>query len=668
MNDLAGKIKRRLLLWRNRLRYEVAGGMSRAQVATRFVPGMMWRDDRDLLSRIVEAMPETPVRTAGAGTTDRVRLLGRDVPFPDDWHVDPFFDVRWPRRYAGAISDLHAGSDVTLLWEMNRMLFMPDIAAAYRSTGDETHARRCFELMASWADQNRYMVGKHWRSPMEAGIRLVVWTQTLSMLRDAPLPDARECGVIIRSILRQAEFLSHHFSHRHPPNNHLIGEAATLFTFAIYWPQLRQAVAWRERAEAVLEEEAARQVLADGIQYEIALSYHLFVLDFFLLYCHAKALAGEEPARGVQDAVTAMINAVLRVVAPTGRIPRVGDDSVDDFLVLRPLAAIEDQRFDDAIGFAGFVRDEYRGLFNRTSWGERLLALTAPVASDARFGEAGIAVLRSADRHLVVTAGPQHERVFPHGHMHSDAGSFELIHGSTPFVIDKGTYLYTYDAALRDHFRSSVAHNTVVIDGVEPMKTEETFSWQSIETGRLGPLVDGDGARYTTVSRALRDREGLSITHTRVFAVAGSVVAVFDFLQPEIARSSASAAWRFHVPFRIDRLTVDDGGIVVEDNQGVAHALSILMANAATEVVGGGDVAGAMFSRWYGELSEGSLVRVDRTVDEGVAAAFVFHEPAVRVDVIRRDAAEIHLRVVDRDGPQALTCWLDPPRASRRPL
>jgi hypothetical protein len=66
-----------------------------------------------------------------------------------------------------------------------------------------------------------------------------------------------------------------------------------------------------------------------------------------------------------------------------------------------------------------------------------------------------------------------------YGHGHADGLSFILHYRGKPFVVDPGTFLYNGPPFWRRYFRSSTAHNTIRIDGKDPVEPLETFRWSS---------------------------------------------------------------------------------------------------------------------------------------------------------------------------------------------
>jgi hypothetical protein len=65
------------------------------------------------------------------------------------------------------------------------------------------------------------------------------------------------------------------------------------------------------------------------------------------------------------------------------------------------------------------------------------------------------------------------------GHAHADALSITLTLGRRPFLIDPGTAAYSVDVALRDRFRGTAFHNTVLVAGRAQSEPGGPFHWQS---------------------------------------------------------------------------------------------------------------------------------------------------------------------------------------------
>jgi hypothetical protein len=86
--------------------------------------------------------------------------------------------------------------------------------------------------------------------------------------------------------------------------------------------------------------------------------------------------------------------------------------------------------------------------------------------------------------HLILDAGPIGCPASA-GHGHADLLSLQCSAFGEPFIVDPGTYCYTADPGWRDHFRSTGAHSTVTIDGVEQAAPAGPFAWQSRPRARL---------------------------------------------------------------------------------------------------------------------------------------------------------------------------------------
>jgi len=464
----------------------------------------------------------------------QVVISGKEQTLPADvdWHRDPDFGVTWPKRYVRSLSDRREGTDVDVLWRLNKMQFLMEMSAAYRATKDERLRELGYKWLTSWCEQNPYMIGMNWRSPMEMGIRLLVWSV---WLQEVTPPDAfteEKLELIFESMVRQAEYLSGHLSAHRLSNNHLINEAATLYAFSTMWPELRAAARWKDECEATLVREIDRQVLADGFDFENAMNYHLFVMDSCLVFLLSRIAENREPPSAFMDAVKTLANTALSMISPSGRWPRVGDDSMSEFFVLQDLQALEGANFQGSVRFGDLLKPGVGETLRSAPWASSLLGLESPVSGAWRGAESGLTVFRMPHAHLTYCSGPEHDLEFPSGHVHSDAGSFELEVAGRPVIVDSGTYLYGYDAKIRSHFRGARAHNSLLIDGVDPMTPTETFRWQDVPRSETIFWCE-DPLPVVASARECNDAGGNPFTHRRVVVwVAETMWIIVDAVTP----------------------------------------------------------------------------------------------------------------------------------------
>ena len=88
------------------------------------------------------------------------------------------------------------------------------------------------------------------------------------------------------------------------------------------------------------------------------------------------------------------------------------------------------------------------------------------------FPKGGFYVMRDGDLYMIIDCVPTDPKS-PSGHKHNSRLSFELFAGDKSFIIDPGTYVYTADKEMRNLFRSTKYHNTVVVDGEEQNRFDE---------------------------------------------------------------------------------------------------------------------------------------------------------------------------------------------------
>ena len=73
----------------------------------------------------------------------------------------------------------------------------------------------------------------------------------------------------------------------------------------------------------------------------------------------------------------------------------------------------------------------------------------------------------------------------PAAHGHADALSVVCSAQGTNWLVDPGTFVYTASKEWRDYFRSTQAHNTLIIDGQGQAQPGGPFKWLNLCPARL---------------------------------------------------------------------------------------------------------------------------------------------------------------------------------------
>lgn len=407
-----------------------------------------------------------------------------------------------PTGFAPAIDyrDFSVAGDCKWVWELNRHHHLVVLGRAYAASGDRRYAAVVASHLQSWLDQCPFGSGMNWRSPLELAIRLINWVWAIELIRPAEVIDETLGRRISESAYRHLWEISRKYSRYSSANNHLIGEAAGVFIGATYFSWLRNAAAWRLAARRILIDEIVNQTHADGGNREQATGYQLFVMQFFTLAGVVGRRTGRDFPASYWDRLERMYE-FIGAMLEGGPMPLWGD--CDDGYVLDLGEDRHDPREWLAVGATVFNRADLAdaaGGFTSTTlalFGEpaavkvsRMAESHATRAQSRAFSKTGVYLLQGSSD----AAGPTLSVTFDAAelgfgsiaaHGHADALSFTLRINGAEFVVDPGTFDYFTYPNWRNHFRSTAAHNTIEIDGLNQSELLGSFLWGRRATTRL---------------------------------------------------------------------------------------------------------------------------------------------------------------------------------------
>ncbi len=459
-----------------------------------------------------------------------------------DWHRDAVTGRPWERRFwrdYNLESD-PAGRDAKIVLELNRHQHLPRLAKAYALTGDERYAAESVAQLESWIEQNPPGLGINWHSSLEIGIRAISWMWTFFLLLPSRSFDEDVAQRAGESLFAQLEHVHCYTSVFSSPNTHLIGEAAALFLAGLVFRDRKRSAEWLKQGATLLHQEAGKQILEDGVYGELSTYYHSYTLDFFL---QALVLAEQNqyalPAR-IPQQVCAMLQVLMHLTHPGGTVPLLGDDDGGCALGLAK-RSYRGSRDALSLGATLFRREDFKhqaGEFSEESlwllgidgW-ESYQRLKSRAAEETTcycpFG--GYVSQRSGwgpqDAHIIFDCGGL--GMLTGGHSHADALSVVLFADGRELLADPGTFIYNGAPEWRTYFRSTRAHNTVVVDNRDQVEMGGTFRWKqklsthaerhSAEHERNGPCrvdyfeADHDGYKHLRGGGVIHRRRVISI-------------------------------------------------------------------------------------------------------------------------------------------------------------
>jgi heparinase II/III-like protein len=536
-----------------------------------------WLPDRRFTAVLPGGVPTAPLSAVKRllATADRLMdgraeyfgVMRSDLVGPD-WSYDPKTGRRAPADvYAFDIPyrDEGAVGDIKQIWEPSRHQHLTVLAAAYAFSRDDRYAHRVADHLKSWWSANPPLLGVHWISGIELGIRLLSWVWVRRLLDG--WPGARDLfeddPEALRQIWHHQRWIAAFPSRGSSANNHVIAEAAGRLAAACAFPWFPESERWREDALRLLDEQLERNTFPSGINRELASEYHGLVLELGLAAAIEAETAGTPVPASTWLVLQRMTDALAAVVDVQGRPPRQGDSDDGHGLVLDG----------DGTGRWASLLATGEALFGRLDWwpvsgGEdvRTPLLTAlvdphrrtgtrPSRRPGHFADAGLTILRAGEGEDEIWCrcdGGPHGFLSIAAHAHADALSVELRHGGVDVLADPGTYCYHGEPDWRSYFRSTAGHNTLELDGENQSASGGPFLWTRHARSRV--LVAH--ARPGGVSRWIAEhggygRPGRAVVHRRCVeldAAAGELT-----VRDEV-RSGTGHQWRlsFHLGPHVD--------------------------------------------------------------------------------------------------------------------
>ena len=365
-------------------------------------------------------------------------------------------------------------TDIKLIWEPARFGWAVTLARAYVFSGDPDYARTFWEKTLHFLSAHPPNLGRQWQSAQEVAIRLMVWVFCDRVFAAAPSSIAENRRRLWQGIAEHAARIPSTLVYaRAQNNNHLLAEAAGLYTAGVYLPSHPQAKEWRQLGWHWLNRGFQDQITEFGTYVQHSVNYHRLMLQLAVYVDHLRRESGDV---NWPEATTARLAAATRWLwaltdPDSGRTPNLG---ANDGANLFPLSGQPWNDCRPVVGAAArafLVQEIYEQpwLNEMAEWfnlaaleAEELMQPQAPDMLRVVSGQ-GRGFLRAAQ--------------FFDRPSHADQLHVDLWWRGVNIAPDPGTYQYNAAPPWDNALVSSMVHNTLVLDGQEQMSPAGRFLW-----------------------------------------------------------------------------------------------------------------------------------------------------------------------------------------------
>ena len=355
-------------------------------------------------------------------------------------------EIDWTKTH----SDMH--------WHLtlNRMKWFKNYVGAYQQTGDEKYVQAWMNQINSWLE----LGAPGYPRTLEVGRRLENWIISYCMFvtkLKSPSVNPEFNAKMLLSMAEQAEFL-YNPDHWRRFSNWGSFENSGFAMLVIMFPEFKRNNMWLREIYFRMYFQLSESFHPDGTHIEGCPSYHSHELEVWFEFLRLAAENGvsnpwllQMPLRPWREIMLPMADALVYWYKPTGVFPQIGDTDENDE---------RDLLFD-----MGKYWNRPKFLYVATDGKNGKV----PDKTSMAFPDGGYYIMRSGWGEGDLSYDEELYLLFDCGtnypwHAHYDILNIVATAYGYDLLKDAGRFTYN-EGAEREAFKSTSAHNTIVIDG-----------------------------------------------------------------------------------------------------------------------------------------------------------------------------------------------------------
>lgn len=417
------------------------------------------------------------------------------------------------------------GVDIKHPWELGRLQHLPRLA--FYAINNENRIELLKEFKNQTLDfigNNPIGMGVQWACTMDVGIRvsnLLLAYDVFSQIDETNILDDSFKAKFFDAIYLHGKFIFNHLEYKDGlTGNHYLFNLSGLLFVASYLNKNTEILKWLNFCQPEIEKELDKQFFNDGGNFEGSTTYHCLSAEM-MIYSTALMLRNKYSFsdKFIQKLYQSG-HFIATIMKPNGEMPQFGDNDSGRYF---KLTYIKEENNENLLNYEGLLAS-FSTIFNDnqfinyqnkfpleseiikhlsansdikfnpiekniiackstkiklkyTKQYDIKYALEQPITTNLKFEhfiDFGLTVIKAKNFYLAISTIANKNMHHSWGHVHNDKLAFELFVNDTDLVCDSGSYCYTSNIDLRNSYRSTKAHHTVVVNGVEQNKFSTT--------------------------------------------------------------------------------------------------------------------------------------------------------------------------------------------------
>lgn len=360
-------------------------------------------------------------------------------------------------------------------------------------------------IVEDWIDNNPMYQKDYWKDSWNSyslSIRVVVWMQQYSVRKDKLSEEfkIKFCDSLYRQLIFLLDNIENDIR-----GNHIIKNIKALFFGSHFFGDEEFSLQLRNRGLKLLRRELKKQILKDGMHFELSPSYHAQVIcDLLEIY----SLAIPEVNDSIFiEKIEKMFGALNCFIHNDFSISQFNDGGLHMTYSYREIRTVFNSYFPERCTNEGYFRMRNSGYYGFKGENETFIFKAGKIGDDS----------------------------LP-AHAHGDIFSFEWSMYGSKIFIDKGTYGYD-PGSRRDISRATESHNTLSFEGFDQAQFYSSFRVGLRPNVKIQKEIEIMKGFQITGTHDGYQIQGLNSRHTRQLEYSASVgLTIIDYVD-DISRS-----------------------------------------------------------------------------------------------------------------------------------